>query len=319
MTNISNKTKFFVVFFCLCLSSLSHAGWFSRDQPTKAATQYPIVFVGGGTLIIENIGPIDYFYKIPQKLEDNGAEVFVSIISGSNTLEVRGEQLARYVEDVLAITGTEKVNLIGVSAGGPTSRYTASVYPEMVASVTTVNGGNHGIPMADLVAWSEEVAPNVMSVLIDLFDFGVGIIHWLGGNDLPQDSSALVSSMSTAGLAKFNATYPEGAPATWCGEGEEIGSNGVRYYSFAGNKAFTNVFDPIDYLLWLSASFFFKSGETSDGIISTCSSHWGKVIRDDLPLNHVDMQNHIFGITAWGMNVPNLYVQHVNRLKNMGL
>ncbi len=300
-------------------SQITLAEQFDRFKSTSAQTKYPIVLVGGGVLIFDSIGPIDYFYQIPQALEANGSEVFVSIVSGSNSHDIRGEQLARFVEDVLALTDNEKVNLIGISAGGPTSRYVASVYPDMVASVSTINGGHHGIPMADMVIKGEEIAPNLMSALLSLFDYGVSLIQWLGENDFPQDSSALAYAESAEGLAVFNTLHPEGALTSECGEGAEIGSNGVYYYSMAGDKAFTNTFDPIDYALALSDALFFEQDETSDGIIGTCSSHWGKVIRDDYPLNHVDMNNHLFGLTAFLFDVPNFYVQHANRLKNLGL
>mgnify|MGYP006175506079 CR=1 FL=1 len=52
---------------------------------------------------------------------------------------------------MLAITGADKVNLIGHSHGGPTIRYVASVAPELVASATSVGGVNYGSEIADLV------------------------------------------------------------------------------------------------------------------------------------------------------------------------
>merc|ERR1711976_999114 len=48
---------------------------------------------------------------------------------------VRGEQLLDYIDEVLALSGADKVNLIGHSHGGPTARYAASVAPDKVASV----------------------------------------------------------------------------------------------------------------------------------------------------------------------------------------
>ena len=50
-------------------------------------------------------------------------------VSATQSSELRGEQLLRQVQQVIAITGAEKVNLIGHSHGGPTIRYVASVAP----------------------------------------------------------------------------------------------------------------------------------------------------------------------------------------------
>lgn len=99
----------------------------------------------------------------------------------------------------------------------------------------------------------------------------------------------------------------------------ELASNGVYYYSMAGAESFTNFFDPTDYVFYALEKVFFKSGESSDGLISACSGHWGKVIRDDYPMNHLDTANHLFGLTKRGFDPVNLYVQQVNRLKNKGL
>jgi triacylglycerol lipase len=94
---------------------------------------------------------VDYFYGIPQALTRDGAKVYVAQVSATQSSELRGEQLLKQVQQVLAITGAEKVNLIGHSHGGPTIRYVASVAPELVASATSVGGVNHGSEIADLV------------------------------------------------------------------------------------------------------------------------------------------------------------------------
>ncbi|VEB43459.1 Lactonizing lipase precursor [Chromobacterium violaceum] len=63
-------------------------------------------------------------------------------VSATGSNETRGEQLLQQVRRILAITGAQKVNLIGHSQGAPTARYVAGVRPDLVASVTTVGGVN---------------------------------------------------------------------------------------------------------------------------------------------------------------------------------
>lgn len=61
---------------------------------------------------------IDYFYRIPEDLRAHGANVYLSTSSAFQRPDGpngRGEQLLAYVKAVLAITGAEKVNLIGYS------------------------------------------------------------------------------------------------------------------------------------------------------------------------------------------------------------
>ncbi len=91
-------------------------------------TRYPIVLVHGLFGFDKLLG-VDYFYGIPQALTRDGAKVYVAQVSATQSSELRGEQLIKQVQQVLAITEAEKVNLIGHSHGGPTIRYVASVAP----------------------------------------------------------------------------------------------------------------------------------------------------------------------------------------------
>ena len=86
---------------------------------------------------------------MPEILEKDGAQVYVTQVANTNSTEKRGEDLILEVERVLALSGAAKVNLIGHSHGGPTVRYVASVRPDLVASVSTIGGVNKGTPVAD--------------------------------------------------------------------------------------------------------------------------------------------------------------------------
>ena len=123
--------------------------------------------------------------------------------------------------------------------------------------------------------------------------------------------------MSTAGSAKFNLAHPEGIPTTACGEGA-YNVNGVSYFSWSGAKPYTNVFDILDPALALTGLAF--GGAKNDGLVASCSSHLGKVIRDDFAMNHLDEVNQTVGIVnLFETNPVTVFRQHANRLKNMGL
>jgi triacylglycerol lipase len=279
-------------------------------------TKYPIVLVHG-FLGWDNIGPYDYWFGIADALRRDGAQVYVAQVTAANSTEVRGEQLLAYVKQVLAATGAKKVNLIGHSHGGPTVRYVASVAPGLVASVTSVGGVNKGVPLADIVRGS--VAPGSFSeaVLASIVNGLSGTIAFLSGDRSTQMSTAALASMTTAGAAKFNAAHPEGVPRTACGEGD-YQARGVFYFSWSGAQPFTNVLDPIDGSMAL-LSLAFK-GEKNDGLVGSCSSHLGRVIRDDYGMNHLDEVNQVAGlVNLFETNPVTVYRQHANRLREMGL
>ena len=104
-----------------------------------AKTKYPLVFAHGmggwiraGT---DELG-VDYWYQILPDLARNGANAWATRVSPFNSSEVRGEQLLQQVDEILAITGASKVNLLGHSHGGhstlpmfPISRQLKSLLP----------------------------------------------------------------------------------------------------------------------------------------------------------------------------------------------
>jgi triacylglycerol lipase len=284
---------------------------------TYTQTKYPIVLVHG-LFGFDNIGPVEYWYGIPSALRADGAKVYVVQVAAANSTEVRGEQLLTQVKQILAATGATKVNLIGHSHGGPTSRYVASVRPDLVASVSSVGGVNKGSAVADVLL---KVAPpgSVSNTVLISITNGLGtVINFLsGGSGLTQNALAAAQSLSTAGTAKFNALHPEGLPTTACGEGAYT-ARGVAYYSWSGAKPYTNVLDILDPALALTSLAF--SGAKNDGLVASCSTHLGKVIRDDYAMNHMDEVNQTIGLTnLFETNPVTIFRQQANRLKNAGL
>ena len=280
-------------------------------------TKYPIVLVHG-LFGFDNIGPVEYFYDIPESLRSGGAQVFVSQVSAANSTEVRGEQLLAEIQQILAATGATKVNLIGHSHGGPTARYVASVRPDLVASVTTVGGVNKGSPVADILlgvappnSISRSALTSVTNGLADLISF------LSGAPNLPQNSIAAAQSLSTAGTAAFNAAHPEGVPTSACGSGAAQ-VNGVHYFSWSGAQPATNILDVSDPFLVLT-SFAFAGG-ANDGLVGTCSSHLGTVIRDNYGMNHLDEVNQTLGLVNIFETSPvTVFRQQANRLQGLGL
>jgi triacylglycerol lipase len=116
---------------------------------------------------------------------------------------------------------------------------------------------------------------------------------------------------------KFNLAHPGGVPTTACGEGAYT-ARGVSYFSWSGARSYTNVFDPLDPALALTSLAF--GGAKNDGLVASCSTHLGRVIRDDYAMNHMDEVNQTVGlINLFETNPVTIYRQHANRLRNLGL
>lgn len=287
-----------------------------------ADTRYPIV-LAHGMAGFSRIGPLDYWYQIPQDLARHGADVFITQVASFESSEVRGEQLLQQVQEIIAITGAQKVNLIGHSHGSHSVRYVAGVAPDLVASVTAVSGPNTGTPVADLIdgiRTSEggealQLGPLLSSVVDGFFT----LVGGLSGEAFDQNSLAGLASLTTEGAAEFNARFPAGLPAANdpCGEGAaEV--NGIRYYSWNGTRVLTNAVDILDAPLGLTSLAF--EGEPNDGLVGRCSSHLGDVIRDNYRMNHLDTVNQVVGLTyLFETNPKTVFRTHVNRLKRAGL
>ena len=280
-------------------------------------TKYPIVLVHG-LFGFDNIGPVEYWYGIPSALRADGAKVYVTQVSAANSTEVRGEQLLTQVKQILAATGAAKVNLIGHSHGGPTIRYVASIRPDLVASVTSVGGVNKGSAVADVLLGVAPPGTLANSVVVSVTNGLATVINFLsGGSGLSQNALAAAKSLSTAGSLKFNQAHPEGIPTSACGEGAYT-VKGVSYFSWSGAKPYTNVFDIMDPALALTSLAF--GGAKTDGLVASCSTHLGRVIRDDYAMNHMDEVNQTVGlINIFETNPVTLYRQQANRLRGMGL
>lgn len=289
----------------------AHAG-------TTAQTRHPIVLVHGFMGFNSLLG-IPYWYKIPEALRKEGATVYIASVNPSQTTEYRGEELIRQMQQWAAKDGVQRFNLIGHSHGGPTVRYAAGVMPAMVASVTTVAGANFGSEVADQLESS--MTPGA---LFEQTATGLAkLISYLNGTPSTSDVNlrAAVDSLSATGMAKFNARFPVGAPTTPCGSGPEVAAidgHPIRWYSVSGTAVKTNGWDISDLLLDTFASKYFS--EEHDGLVGRCASHWGKVLKDNYAWNHLDEINQVFGLV--GRSAPSplaFYVQHANRLKQVGL
>lgn len=293
----------------------------AKASSQYAKTKYPIVFSHGMAGFIrvgtDQFG-LDYWYQILPDLARNGANVWATRVSPFNSSEIRGEQLLEQVKEIAAITGADKVNLIGHSHGGPTIRYVAGSEPKLVASLTTVGAPHKGSPVGDLILKAEGTA--IEAPLVGTINLVSKAITWAQGldpNSYPHDSLAGGSSLTALGSANFNQRYPIGMPTTTCGEGA-YQQKGIYNYSFTGVGQVTNPLDP-DSALKVTA-LLIDGGKENDGLVSRCSAKFGKTIRDNYNWNHLDEVNQLLGLkNVFAPDPVDVYRQHANRLKLQGL
>lgn len=302
---------------CILLAGLLTTSTNAQAQAGYTQTKYPIVLVHGLLGFDSILGVYDYWYGVPGDLKSGGAKVFVASVSASNYSEVRGEQLIRDLDNLKAIYGYAKFNLVGHSHGGPTIRYVAAVRPDLVASITSVGAPHTGSKVADGLATALPPGSPLRPLVAGFVNALSTFIAVLSGNDNPQNALGALASLSSAGAANFNARFPAGMPSTYCGQGAATVKN-IRYYSWGGTSVLTNALDAGDPLLGAGSLFF--GWENNDGLVAQCSSHLGVVLRDDYGWNHLDEVNQVFGLTSWFASNPVSVIRaHANRLKTAGL
>ncbi|WP_210642630.1 triacylglycerol lipase [Pseudomonas sp. Tri1] len=293
----------------------------------RCATRYPLVLVPGMFGFIRLV-LYPYWYGIVSALRRGGAVVVAVKVSPLHSSEVRGEQLLMRIDEILRQTGAQKVNLIGHSQGSLTARYAAAKRPDLVASVTSVAGTNHGSELADYLQThypANSTRGRLLSSLLRLINALMSLMETgYRGPKLPVDIHASHASLTTAGAALFNQHYPQGLPEAWGGQGpEEV--NGVRYYSWSGTlqpgktDKGRNLFDGTNRTCRLFARTFVREAGQCDGMVGRHSSHLGTVIRDDYPLDHFDIVNQSLGLVGKGAEPVRLFVEHAERLKAAGV
>lgn len=211
-------------------------------------TRYPILLVhGAGFRDWKRIG---YWGRIPELLRQRGAEVYFGQQDGWATVEENAKHLARRVEEVLAETGSEKLNLIAHSKGGLDARYLVSSlgYGDRAASLTTVSAPHHGSRTMD-------VLDRLPQWVFRLIGFFVNGWYRLIGDRNP-DFCGACRQFTTAWAEEFNRRNPD-VP-------------GVLYQSYAGamSRASSDIF------MWWSNLIIGRMEGENDGLVTVESAQW---------------------------------------------
>ena len=90
----------------------------------------------------------------------------------------------------------------------------------------------------------------------------------------------------------------------------------VYFYSFGGNRAETNTKDPLEGLHRAVSELI--DGDDDDGFVERCSFHHGWVIKDNYPMNHLDVMNWFIGLRDDAAPyAPSMYRAHAHFLQQL--
>lgn len=251
----------------------------------------PIVLLHGAAGF-DQIGPLEYYYRVADTLEDDGQVVFATEVDPLQLIDVRAVELGEQIDEILADTGAPRVHLIAHSQGGLDARFLISQlgYGDRVATLTTISTPHLGSRVADVGLGL--VPGPVEDVLGFLIDFVIGGVVGSEQDVIGQ----LYQLTEDYAVNEFNPANPDDPR--------------VAYYSVAGvtqTNPFHNPFtkDLCDPLLLIPYWILAPSG-ANDGLVTVQSSRHGTFL-GTIPADHLDEVGQLFGSTALGFGHRGFY------------
>lgn len=112
---------------------------------------YPLLMIHG--MGFRDTRLINYWGRIPAELEKNGCRIYYGYQDSNASIETNAHHIKKRIDEILAETGAEKVNIIAHSKGGLDVRYMISSLGEekRVASLTTMSTPHNGSKTMDLI------------------------------------------------------------------------------------------------------------------------------------------------------------------------
>jgi triacylglycerol lipase len=264
----------------------------------ECATRYPIVLVHG--IVAEDDGPLSCWGRIPEVLGSKGARVYMAGTDGLATIADNAAILAARIDEILALTGAEKVNVIAHSKGGLEARYCVSTLGlgGKVASLTTLCTPHRGSALAVYFREDLPLVNRWFASLCDLYAVAVA-------GDSSADAYASIAELSPESCAAFNEANPDDPR--------------VYYRSYAAV-----IDEGYGVPLYLGLYEIMREREgPNDGFVSVDSARWGDfrgVVGAELGalLSHNDIQDLPFFRNPGIFDVPAFYASFVAELRSMG-
>jgi triacylglycerol lipase len=294
---------FLVILFPSCGTLGAHSVDNNKTAQVIIPLKYPVVLVHG-VLAHDRGGITNFWGKIPDILKENGVKVFFGNTDAHGDFESNAIILKATIDRILEETDSEKVNIIAHSKGGVDSRYFIWRYDygNKVASLTTIATPHHGAELADLIYQEDIVHSKDVKKALKVF----GTLY----GDINPDIYNVIYQLTTENMDKFN---------------ETIGMDQNVYYQSI-YSIMSNSFDNIKY--FHSYQLIKKIHGDNDGVVSEWSAKWGNNIKKiDGRVSHMEIvDRNTFGVSNPDLrlnyinrtNIPNIYLNIVNELSEMG-
>lgn len=301
---MSKRTAILILAISLSFPSILLA---SGSSSTTCQTKYPIVLAHGMGAQAQILGIINYWADVPGELEDNGAEVYITSVNAMDSTANKAAQWKKQVLEILAVTGSSKVNVIGHSHGCLYSRYaiTNLGLGTKVASHTSIAGPHRGSVVAEMVLG---IIPNSMESLVgDLLNMVMSFVMGDVNGDTVANGYDLVRSYM---INTFNPNTPD--------------VSGIYYQSYA-YKIKNVIGGGLFSITWLA---MLPIEGANDGLVSVTSAKWGnfKGVIEGSSLgggvNHLGAVGLLSGILYFpsiGYDAPDFFANIAADLKSRGM
>lgn len=299
----------------------------AQSNNASLPTRFPLVFHHGF-----NAAPgsrQSFHVDLLVSLRSRGAVIYTSAVSPFNSVANRAAQLGRQLDQILAESGADKVNLIAHSMGGLDARFAISSlgYADRVATLTTISTPHLGTLLADAVLapsqWFSRDALDALGHLIgesyaaDAFASNVNV-------------HASLHDLSTTHASTFNRENPDHPMVfyqSWAGLSNVLGIAGPHDAQACRDAAGTLSVAPQAPRDKMSAKFvpgvWFVSDGTdllpNDGLVTVASARWG-LFRGCVTADHLDLvaQNPPYPNSRTGFDPFSFYAAIVGDLKRRG-
>ncbi len=205
--------------------------------------KYPLLMLHG--FGFRDDRKFSYWGRIPKLLSDKGCKLFYGEQDSCATVEDNAVHLKSKLEEILSVTGAEKVNIIAHSKGGLEARYLISSLgmEDKVASLTTIGSPHRG----------SRTIEKVPDFVLKMVAFFVNVWMKKIGDKHPDSYKSFLSFRSDSAEV-FNRENPD--------------SDKVYYQSYAFVMRH-------DFLLWFPHLVINRCEGANDGLVTVTSAEWG--------------------------------------------
>ncbi len=253
------------------------------EEPKGEATKYPLVLVHG--FLGSADGFASFHARIGEALVADGHDVHRVSLPPLGDVEIRSRALAEQVDEILARTGAEKVNLVAHSMGGLDARVLVSTlgYGDRVASLTTISTPHRGSRIADVgLGFVSGAKDDALDSVAKLF----------GAKPEDADLVGALVDLAEKSADAFNAAHPDDPRVyyqSWAGVSSVLAIPNRADRDACEGKllAHPNRADHMHPLFVPGVAFVAHGKKPNDGLVLVSSAKWGN-FRGCIPADHAD-------------------------------